>query len=139
MEISVRKRRGKKFAIHNFYSISQTCYVSGKSVILALTRKFPDFLPRGGNLLRFRREHPLSKEIFLTVKIGQAFFFKNPPDLSPKKAFRQNKAGREGGSRNSRPSFFTRPPGTRIREKSFADTYLIITTDFVFLSPQILC
>ena len=70
MEISVKKRRGKDFALRKFYSISQTCYVSGKSVVLALTRKFPDFLPRGGNLLRFRWEHPLSKEIFPAVKIG---------------------------------------------------------------------
>lgn len=101
MEISVRKRRGKKFAICNFYSISQTCYVSGKNAVLALTRKFPDFLPRGGNLLRFWWEHPLSKEIFPAVKIGRAFFSVSSPDFAPKTAFRQNKVGR--GGRGSKP------------------------------------
>lgn len=44
---------------------------------MTLARKFPDFLPRSGNLLRFQRERPLSKEIFPAVKIGQAFFFEN--------------------------------------------------------------
>lgn len=101
MEISVRKRRGKKFALRNFCSISQTCYVSGKNAVLALTRKFPDFLPRGGNLLRFWWEHPLSKGISPAVKIGRAFFFVNSPDFALKVVFRQNKVGK--GGRGSKP------------------------------------
>lgn len=77
MEISVKKRRGKKFALRKFYSIPQTCYVSGKGVVLALTRRFPDFLPRCGNLLQFQRERPLSKKIFAVVQLRRVSFSEN--------------------------------------------------------------